>query len=205
MPDTHEYRKKYHRGYSERKVKTRDLIQRFLIVCEGEKTEPNYFGNFRVPKNVIDLDIRGLGYNTVRLVERAIELKNEEDYDQVWCVFDRNSHPAEHFNNAIILARRNGIQVAYSNEAFEFWYLLHFNYYDTATSRRDCCSRLSQLLGHRYEKNSEKIYFELADRQQTAIRNAEQLLAQYNPPNPERDNPSTTVHLLVRELNRFIR
>lgn len=28
------------RGYSQRKIDTRDIRQRFLIVCEGEKTEP---------------------------------------------------------------------------------------------------------------------------------------------------------------------
>jgi hypothetical protein len=27
------------RGYADRRVKTRELRQRFLIVCEGEKTE----------------------------------------------------------------------------------------------------------------------------------------------------------------------
>jgi hypothetical protein len=153
----------------------------------------------------VDLDIHGLGYNTVKLVETAIELKANEKYDQVWCVFDRNSHPAEHFNSALALAKKNNIYVAYSNESFELWYILHFSYCDTATARRDCCSRLDQLLGHKYEKNSETTYFELTDRQPNAIRNAERLLAQYSPLNPERDNPSTTVHLLVIELNKFIR
>jgi hypothetical protein len=36
------------------------------------------------------------------------------------------------------------------------------------------------------------------------IGNAERLLAEYDPRDPERDNPSTTVHLLVRELNKSI-
>lgn len=49
------------RGYSPRKVNTRELKQRFLIVCEGERTEPNYFKSFRVPKNVVSIDVRGLG------------------------------------------------------------------------------------------------------------------------------------------------
>jgi leucyl-tRNA synthetase len=34
---------------------------------------------------------------------------------------------------------------------------------------------------------------------------AERLLAQYSPPNPAADNPSTTVHKLVEQLNRFAR
>jgi hypothetical protein len=37
-----------------------------LIVCEGEKTEPNYFRAFRVTS-----DIYGEGLETMRLVEEA--------------------------------------------------------------------------------------------------------------------------------------
>jgi hypothetical protein len=62
------------RSYSQRKVETRELIERFLIVCEGEKTEPNYFKSFRVPKDVID--IYGLGANTISLVKEAIKLRD---------------------------------------------------------------------------------------------------------------------------------
>lgn len=200
-PDRPSSRKQY-RGYSQRRVETRDPIERFLIVCEGEKTEPNYFRSFRVPKDVID--IYGLGDNTINLVNKAIELKKDDDYDQIWCVFDRNSFPAQNFNAALTVATNNNIKVAYSNEAFELWYLLHFNYYDTAMPREDYKKKLSEQLGHNYEKNSEKIYEELENKKHAAIKNAKKLLEQYSPPNPERDNPSTTVHLLVEQLNRFI-
>jgi hypothetical protein len=48
------------------------------------------------------------------------------------------------------------------------------------------------------------MYDKLRERQSIAIRNAEKLLANYDRPNPEQDNPSTTVHLLVQALNMFI-
>ena len=83
--------------------------------------------------------------------------------------------------------------------------LLHFNYYDTAISRSDYITKLSELLGRRYKKNSETIYEEIERRQNDAIRNAQKLLEQYSPPNPAQDNPSTTVHLLVEQLDRFVR
>lgn len=189
-------------SYSHRRVNTRETYERFLIVCEGVKTEPSYFKSFRVPRDVID--IHGIGDNTVRIVEKAIELKSKDDYDQVWCVFDRDSFPPEQFNAAFILADQNSIKIAYSNEAFELWYLLHFNYYDSGMSRRQYGDKLTELLGYKYEKNSGSIYDEILDKQFVAIRNAERLLSTYNPQNPERNNPSTTVHLLVIELSRFI-
>ena len=195
-------RKVNSRGYSSRKIDTREVKQRFLIVCEGAKTEPNYFRSFRVPKNVID--VRGVGENPSRLVQSAIDLKNQDEYDQVWCVFDRDDWSEHDFNNAIKNAKKEGFGVAYSNEAFELWYLLHFEFLSTGIPRRDYILKLNSLLGHRYKKNSESIYDELLEKQSTAIKNAENLVKEYNPHVPSRDNPSTSVHLLIKELNKFI-
>jgi hypothetical protein len=192
-----------YRGYSERKVATRDIIERFLIVCEGDKTEPNYFKCFRVPKDVID--VRGFGYNPSKLVEKAKELKTQGDYDQVWCVFDRDDWPKQDFNNAIANAKREGFKVAYSNEAFELWYVLHFEFLNTRLPRKDYITKLEKWLQHKYKKNSDIIYEELESFQYTAIKHAQNLLNQYDPQNPESDNPSTTVYQLVVELNRFVR
>ncbi|MEG4306255.1 RloB family protein [Microcoleus sp. D3_18a_C4] len=195
--------------YYNRKDKSRRW---FLIVCEGEKTEPNYFKSFPVDTKVINLDIRGEGRNTNSLVTKAIELKNDSEFDETdrfWCVFDRDNNPknpndAQNFNAAINIAQNNGIKVAYSNDAFELWYLLHFHFYNTGISRKDYQNMLTKLLGHEYKKNSETIYEELKDKQQDAIKHAKRLLQEYDRPNPESDNPSTTVHLLVEELNGFI-
>lgn len=191
------------RGYRDRVVGERDPIERFLIVCEGEKTEPNYFRAFRVPTNVVK--VVGAGANTLRVVERAIDESAKDKYDQVWCVFDRDSFPADQFNGAIRLAEEHKFRVAYSNEAFELWYLLHFAFIDAAISRSEYADRLTKWLGHPYEKNLDTLYEELFHRQKEAIQRAERLLNSYQPANPERDNPSTTVHLLVQELNRFVR
>ena len=195
--------------YYNRKDKSRRW---FLIVCEGEKTEPNYFRSFPVDTKVIKLDIKGEGKNTKSLVEKAMELKSNAEYDEkdrFGCVFDRDKNPknpndSQNFNSALTLAINNGIEIAYSNDAFELWYLLHFHFYNTGISRQDYQNMLTKLLGHEYQKNSETIYEELKDKQENAIKNAERLLKEYTCPNPETDNPSTTVHLLVEELNSFI-
>lgn len=188
----------------QRKVDTRNIRERFLIVCEGAKTEPNYFRSFRVNREVFEVDIHGFGRNTLSLVEKAVELKAKNDYDQVWCVFDRDSFPARIFNAAFEKAKHEGIKIAYSNEAFELWYLLHFQFYDSAMKRKEYWKMLSQQLRHKYEKNSETIYEELLELQGNAIRNAKRLYASYSPCNPERDNPSTTVFELVEALNKFV-
>jgi hypothetical protein len=204
------------RGYRDRNatVNSRSKLERFLIVCEGSKTEPNYFRCFRVPKDVIALDVRGIGENTINLVKEAIKLKkNDGDYDQVWCVFDKDSFPIENFNKALELAEDNDIKVAYSNEAFEIWYILHFDYRDTAMSRQEYQDVLTQKLRNaklidlnkQYRKNDNNMYEYLEKLQSQAIKNSKRLLEQYNPPQPAIDNPSTTVHLLVEELNKFVR
>lgn len=188
------------RNYLQRPADRFEPRQRFLIVCEGERTEPGYFRGFRAPGLV--MDIRGLGVNTIQLVERAQELASEQGYDQVWCVFDRDSFPAGDFNRAIVLAASHGIHVAYSNQAFELWYLLHFNFYATAMLRADYVRKLSELLGHPYTKNSPSIFRELLSEQATATKHARQLLQQYPTDNPAQNDPSTTVHLLVEQLNK---
>lgn len=60
------------------------------------------------------------------------------------------------------------------------------------------------MLKKTYTKNSEDMYEKLQDKQTIAIRNAEKLIQTYKPPNPAKDNPSTTVYLLVEELNKHI-
>ncbi len=198
------HRSKNSSGYSARKVSTREIKQRFLIGCEGSKTEPNYFKSFRVPKIVIE--IQGLGQNPTKLVQSVKELKSQgdDDYDQVWCVFDRDSWTKQDFNNAISNAEKYGFEVAYSNEAFELWYVLHFEFLNTGIPREDYMKKLTFMLCKKYQKNSRNIYDDLIDRQDTAIKNAKKLLKQYEPQNPEQDNPSTTVHLLIEQLNKFV-
>jgi len=61
-----------------------------------------------------------------------------------------------------------------------------------------------RYMGKAYEKNNKNMYELLRDRQKKAIERAEQLLEQYDPVNPAKDNPSTTVHQLVKALNKFI-
>jgi len=185
-----------------RRIYFREPNQTFLIVCEGKNTEPLYFNSFKVPKDVKKVNAVGLGRNTVSLVKEAIKLKDKNDYDQVWVVFDVEDYVPLDVNAALALAKDNSIRVACSNEAFEIWFLLHFNYYNTAISRSQYPDLLTRNTGIEYDKGCD-MYARLVPLQEQAIRNAKRLLAEYDPYDPSRCNPSTTVHKLVEELNRF--
>ncbi len=191
-----------------RAVKTRDLRPRFLIVCEGERTEPNYFKSFRV--NAV-VEVIGTGKNTKSLVEHARALqqqakKQSKVYSDVWVVFDKDDFTVDTFNQAIEQARQAGFGVAYSNEAFELWYVLHFDYMDNAITRQQYQEILTRRLERRYDKNDLTLYGRLIKLQPAATINAEKLLASYQPGhNPAQNNPCTTVHLLVKELNQHAR
>jgi hypothetical protein len=188
-------------------VNTIPIRKVFLIVCEGEKTEPSYFKGFPVPQEIVDVE--GLGANTISLVREAIRLRDaaaekSKAYDQVWCVFDKDSFTNRQFMEAISLARNNNLEVAYSNESFELWYLLHFGLMQAALSRDQYIERLKHFLGD-YQKNDDSMYKKLFDGQEAAIRNARQLLDFHDGLQPHESNPSTTVHLLVIELNKNAR
>ncbi len=99
--------------------RSRELVTYFLIVCEGEKTEPNYFKSFpkKVGKFIYDVEFEGGGISTQKVVEKAIELrdKSKQKYDRVWAVFDKDSFTPNSFNSAILKAKANNISCAWSN------------------------------------------------------------------------------------------
>ncbi|MGE4170785.1 MAG: RloB family protein [Candidatus Margulisiibacteriota bacterium] len=200
------------RSYLHRVTEKKDPRKTFLIVCEGEKTEPLYFDAFELAS----VTVIGTGFNTHSLVDEAIRLKKHHPgKDEIWCVFDRDSFDARDIRKAIQKADKNNIRIAYSNESFELWYLLHFNYMDTQLNREAYIEKLTNQLGKPYSKN-ESLYRMLKNKQHTAILNSKKLLKTYtkvNPSalkfgyrypdlNPVSANPMTTVFELVEELLR---
>lgn len=193
-----------------RRQGVREIKQSFLIVCEGEKTEPDYFKAFRMTAATIKAV--GQAMNTMTLVNKAISIREADQkrkrvYDQCWVVFDKDDFPAKDFNQAIQLAEKNGFHVAYSNQAFEYWFLLHFNLYTGAIHRNQYKDMLTKLTGMPYSKSEgygAVMYNLLLSRQQQAISNAETVLAEISHGNPAEEESSTTVHRLVWELNKYL-
>ncbi len=154
-----------------RKENVREKLVRFLIVCEGGKTEPYYFEELvnNCVSIVREAEIKGEGKATVRLVEETLsikndlELRNSMQFDRVWVVFDKDDF--EDFNEAIMKAKKLGFECAWSNEAFELWYILHFTYLDTAINRDAYIKKLSEAFrkkmgdnDFKYEKGSRQTY-----------------------------------------------
>ena len=101
----------------QRQSRTRVERKRILIVCEGEKTEPNYFRSFQeaLPKGVVELEIMGTGDNTLNVVNKAIEL---------WYLLH-----FEFYQNAIARTRysellSNHLQQPYQKNDLNIWDIL---------------------------------------------------------------------------------
>ena len=206
---------KEHKSTTAKSQGKRPLRQRILIVCEGEKTEPHYFESFkmRLPKGMIrNIVIEGQGMNTTSLVNAATrKVKDSNDrFDQVWIVFDRDSFTANHVNTACSRCDQLGYKIAFSNEAFELWYILHFEYLDAKITRSDYIIKLNKIFKKlgiaSYKKNQKEIYTILQNHgdQSKAIANAKRLATFHTNVSPSDSKPSTSVYLLVEELNQYI-
>ncbi len=199
-----------------KKNKSKEIIAYFLIVCEGEKTEPNYFKSFpqKAGKIIYDIQFEGGGISTLKVVEKAIEIRDnsKQKYDRVWAVFDRDSFKASSFDNAIKKAEANNILCAWSNEAFELWYLLHFHNRITAMNRTQYKSAIEASVNaiilnkkkpFEYKKN-DKNMFSLLNKignQANAIKWAKALEEESDNQKYSTQNPSTQVYKLVLELS----
>lgn len=201
--------------------------EKMLIYCEGENTEPSYFKHYKLSN--VKVSCFGEGYNTLSLVKRAIDLRNkakdaDKPYDEVWCVFDRDpprtnggGHSPQNFNEAIALAEKEGIRVAYSIQAFEYWLILHFNDHQGGTmDRNDYDKMLNRYLkpfGCSYDGKGSKIVtrqiFDVLEaeepktgrrRRELASERAERIYNQLPHHSHAAEESSTTVFQLVAIL-----
>lgn len=116
---------------------TRDQNPRYLIVCEGTKTEPNYLREMiqvlgKNPKLIVLEPNNGTSPSSIVSHAKTIYDRETDDcYDRVYCVFDRDQH--EDFASALSEVKKFNDQALpfvaiTSNPCFEFWILLHFHY-----------------------------------------------------------------------------
>lgn len=139
------------------------------------------------------------------IIIREREKTMGKTFDYCWVVFDKDDY--QDFDEAISFAGENGFNVAYSNESFELWFLLHFNLLVNPVGRSHYAKVLSKYLGIPYTKQSgfaKRIYEILKPLESKAVKNADTLTARNIGLRPSEANPSTTVHELVSSLNEYI-
>lgn len=197
----------------------------FLIVTEGECTEPLYFKGIRKQiqetvggrVDVIEqplIEIQGEGCATCKLIEATDQIIKDAKviYQNVWIVFDKDDF--QDFDQAIQEGIAKGYNIAWSNQSFEYWLYLHFNYNDSALHRHEWNTKLDELFkqynlgdGH-YHKNYEDIFemVNLYDGVNTAIKNAKRRMAAFEKGGykPSQYDPGTMVYKLVEELKKYI-
>lgn len=158
----------------------RDAYNKVLIVCEGQKTEPNYFREiiYKYRINTANIMIDGTsGSSPKSIVEYALglyrlEKKKGDAFDQVFCVFDKDSHGTyqwakifvdktdRELRNELIdedtLSEEDDLITIFNATTtvpcFEYWLLLHFIYttkpYASAGNNSSCMCVINDLKTH---------------------------------------------------------
>lgn len=191
----------------------------FLIVTEGEKTEPNYLQALRehLELNAADVEImHPQGTDPITLTNRAIELRDERRksvkkgwgiaYDEVWVVFDLEK---PHDQRRVLALRAmqmkaaTGIKFAVSDPCFEFWLLLHGEY--TTSFFADCDSVITRLEKYwpAYSKGQPPAE-PFLEKLPAAVVNARRCRVHHQLCGGD-GNPSTGVDILVSNLNSATR
>lgn len=194
-----------------RKTQVKEVRKKILIVTEG-KTEKEYFDQYKRMPSITVLTYDA-GDNKRSLVEKTIEYRDQlvvqgkiEAEDSVWAVFDRdidgrNPSDTDNFNQALQVAENANINVAYSNDSVELWFLVHFQDVSTSLHRKDINAKLSAHLGFTYKKAQGKQMYQLIKAyRMDAVKRCIAMQKNMKGVAPADANPSTTVHLLVNEI-----
>lgn len=196
-----------------RKVASREPYDAVLIVCEGEKTEPEYLKGLQRVCRLSNANITILpadGSDPVSIFRHALKLfqRAEGAYDRVYCVFDRDGHV--NYQQALDqvakspLGKKGKFVAITSVPCFEFWVLLHFEYtaapFAAAGGKSPCEKVIERVCTHfpEYQKAMNGVFEKLQPLTDIAITHAARL-AQHNHETGT-SNPATMMHELVTYL-----
>lgn len=201
----------------QRRGARRAAYKKLLIVCEGEKTEPNYFEGARehYSLNTVNVEVRGdCGSDPMSIVnfakQRYREAKDAGDpFDEIYCVFDKDGHGtyARAIDTLASAAPKDTYFTINSVPSFEYWLLLHFVFstrpYTALPSNSPGNQVLTELKGYipDYEKGRRTIFTELIEQLEQAKNYAKRALQESE--RNQTDNPSTRVHELIEVLQNL--
>lgn len=207
-----------------RKKARRAPYERILIVSEGSKTEPHYFGEIRAYYRLHTANVQVqpgvLGTQPLQVVQYAEQLflKGDEAkqiqpraFEQVYAVFDRDDHPTYH--NALRkaaaldgklrsdLGQHITFRAVASVPCFELWLLMHFQEVLAPVHRNEVYQRLRQHLPG-YEKGQEGHFERTRPHLDAAKQRAIHLAGIHNAHGGI--EPYTDMHMLVTLLTTLI-
>ncbi|OIO55023.1 MAG: hypothetical protein COX57_00870 [Alphaproteobacteria bacterium CG_4_10_14_0_2_um_filter_63_37] len=203
-----------------RKHGKRPTYDRILIVSEGSKTEPNYFGEIRQSKRLSTAHVvvvpSELGTAPNQVVAYAKRLLEQGDstkriapgaFEQVFVAFDRDEHLTYHDALAQVEALKGKLRndnrkpvrftAIVSVPCFELWLLLHFEDVRSAMHRDEVVRRLKRYLPG-YEKGGVGHFVATCEHLEQARQRAQELSRTTTAHDGEASY--TNVYLLVDEL-----
>lgn len=168
-----------------RKGPTRAAYPRMLIVCEGSKTEVNYFEEIRQEGRLPSVNVRvihsPLGTEPKQIVEGAEqEFDKTKGFEKIYAVFDLT------YANAVAMAQaRNGrlkndekrfvsFEPVVTVPCFELWLLLHFVNQLAPIHRHDALVQVQHHLPG-YQKANKGTYAATVDNLAVAMQRAADL------------------------------
>lgn len=161
-----------------RKKASKNGADRILIVCEGSKTEVNYFEDIRKELRLPTANIYATrceyGTSPLQVVSYACDLFVSGDrekgipprsFEKVFAVFDRDDHKSyfDALNKAEGMKLKNDLnkliefKAVVSKPSFELWLLLHFFDQRAWFARHEILSKLKNYIP-KYEKGQKGIY-----------------------------------------------
>ncbi len=182
-----------------------------LIIVEGTRTEKLYFESLAREEraSAVHVDVVHSKRDTApeNLVQQAdkawksrIDSDKWEDDGQVWCVCDTEQpEPDILLRRALTTARKLDINMAVSNPAFEYWYLLHFRDSTSPCSNgQEMKNKLRRIINNYHEAMD--VYPILRLRTDDALARASDLRRRSEGAWDNFSNPSTKVDELVRVI-----
>ncbi|MBA3046425.1 MAG: RloB family protein [Candidatus Thermoplasmatota archaeon] len=140
------------RDYISRRKGIRKWAHKYVIVCEGEKDEIDYFDGFSTRDSGIKImAMHGKCTDPKHIIEFAIEQKKKNELDLgngdgIWCVFDVDENQNRELQEAKANAKRKDIKTALSNPCFELWLLLHDEDINASFSRTEIKRKLKRYI-----------------------------------------------------------
>ncbi len=199
----------------------------FLIVTEGEVTEPVYFELLRRDLKLALVSVKvqpGDASDPRHVIRTAERLANEQkrkhkkgvlainepaQFDHVWAVVDTDVAVRNHiWHDVQQLATAKKVMLAHSTPCFEYWLLLHIVGFTTRTDLVDgdtAKSAVKHALGCDYSTNEETAKKTIAvffSKWPEAVGHAENVRRHHEgAQTPKPAIPSTEVDRLARALN----